>query len=512
VTNYSVDEESTYNGVPESDENNNDQLEELRNLSSKLRDMEAKWEVLYKEHQEVVEERCELEEAENDSRLQAQKLEIQYNGALERSQIIKEELILERQASEELKMQLDELLNRDERNQDELEHLQSLLHEQEEHLHDIQQREDWALEQLHLLQLGISIQGWWKTWSHLLDEEKKSKSEEKDKEIQQILEQQMENVSALKADFEGREAILSSQLQNLQCEYDSCLMQMGELLGLQEEGWSDIIERVGELVQSELRLKKQVADLEKKESAYSKTIKEADTIMARVEMNYKERIQELEQEKQTLKENVWRLEEGSKALKDRKDEMRTISELIEKLTEVEQSEVALKEKVKALESFGEDMKSKIVERELTNAKIKHELKDQEELVKKICETENHNQELSREVERLKEVDEHLNELKDTEALLRVRLEELEMNQMKLEEHKSEDEDDMDPGEHELMGTVKSLKLQVRDLQSEVDTRSAKLKAAEAACRTEVSCSGQSFARYRSMRDHTGRFMLLVKIR
>ena len=54
------------------------------------------------------------------------------------------------------------------------------------------------MEQLHLLQLGISIQGWCKTWSHLLDEEKKSKSEEKDKEIQQILEQQMENVSALK--------------------------------------------------------------------------------------------------------------------------------------------------------------------------------------------------------------------------------------------------------------------------------------------------------------------------
>ena len=30
------------------------------------------WWLLYREHQEVVEERCELEEAENDSRLQAQ--------------------------------------------------------------------------------------------------------------------------------------------------------------------------------------------------------------------------------------------------------------------------------------------------------------------------------------------------------------------------------------------------------------------------------------------------------
>jgi hypothetical protein len=34
--------------------------------------MEGKWEDLYRQHQQVVEERCELEEAENDSRLKAQ--------------------------------------------------------------------------------------------------------------------------------------------------------------------------------------------------------------------------------------------------------------------------------------------------------------------------------------------------------------------------------------------------------------------------------------------------------
>ena len=49
-----------------------DHREELRTLSTKLREMETKWEILYTQHQEVVEERCELEEAENDSRLRAQ--------------------------------------------------------------------------------------------------------------------------------------------------------------------------------------------------------------------------------------------------------------------------------------------------------------------------------------------------------------------------------------------------------------------------------------------------------
>ena len=49
------------------------QTEELNSLSTKLKEMEAKWERLYQQHQEVTEERCELEEAENDSRLRAQK-------------------------------------------------------------------------------------------------------------------------------------------------------------------------------------------------------------------------------------------------------------------------------------------------------------------------------------------------------------------------------------------------------------------------------------------------------
>ena len=50
-----------------------DHREEIKTLSAKLREMETKWETLYSQHQEVVEERCELEEAENDSRLRAQK-------------------------------------------------------------------------------------------------------------------------------------------------------------------------------------------------------------------------------------------------------------------------------------------------------------------------------------------------------------------------------------------------------------------------------------------------------
>merc|ERR1719237_148112 len=118
-----------------------DHQAELRALSGKLREMEQKWEVLYTAHQEVVEERCELEEAENDSRLRAQKLESQYTGALERSQIIKDELILERQNNDELKYQLEEFLGRDERNQEDLESLQLHIQEQEGVIRELEERE-----------------------------------------------------------------------------------------------------------------------------------------------------------------------------------------------------------------------------------------------------------------------------------------------------------------------------------------------------------------------------------
>jgi len=61
--------------------------------------------------------------------------------------------------------------------------------------------------------------------------------------------------------------------------------------------------------------------------------------------------------------------------------------------------------------------------------------------------------------------------------------------------------------------VNTLKLQIKDLESDVETKSAELDSIEYGYRSEVSTSNQNgFFRYRSMRDHTGRFFLLVKIR
>jgi hypothetical protein len=64
--------------------------------------------------------------------------------------------------------------------------------------------------------------------------------------------------------------------------------------------------------------------------------------------------------------------------------------------------------------------------------------------------------------------------------------------------------------------VEVLRLEIRQLEAEVASRSGELHSLELAYRSEVStgagASGQhSFTRYRSMRDHSGRFFLSLRI-
>ena len=53
------------------------------------------------------------------------RLEIQYTDQLDRLQLVKEELLMERQNNYELKLQMEDFMNKDERNQDDLESLQA---------------------------------------------------------------------------------------------------------------------------------------------------------------------------------------------------------------------------------------------------------------------------------------------------------------------------------------------------------------------------------------------------
>ena len=159
-------------------------------------------------------------------------------------------------------------------------------------------------------------------------------------EVLQLLESQRASVGEVKAEAEERELELLGKVKELEEEYERFLEELVRMVGYGEKGEKrvEVVERVAALIQAEINLKKQVSDLEKKETAYSKTIQEADTIMARVELSYQERIKELEQEKHDLKERLWELEERSQQVGAQREEMKTITELVGKLEQVEQAD------------------------------------------------------------------------------------------------------------------------------------------------------------------------------
>ena len=518
---------------------------------------------------------------------------------------------MERQNNYELKLQMEDFMNKDERNQDDLESLQAHIQEQELIIRELEDKAIYYNEQLNLLNMGIKIAGWWKTWSWLIVNDEESSDERPEditdslqhqsaldkQKVKDMLEDQYNNVSAIKTDFEQREQNLADQIELLQHEYDQFLSSLVALLwgtnnheNTGAECKDEIIKKVSILLHNELALKKQVNDLEKKETAYTKTIQEADSIMARVEYSYQERIKELELEKHDLKDKIWSLENNlskQKTLNDQKDEMKTISELIEKLDSVEKSEASMKEKVQSLESYGEEMRVKLTEREVANTKIRHELQDQDELLQRLGDMDAENKRMTQEISRLKDLEQKLCELRQTEELLRNRLHDLEVSEQSLlsstvtqsdaataDGNKNSDNSTSllkqkmteTPGEEaecqdrqvtgdagritvrtgpgavvvgtsgrqhlqsdfqeaadseQLKRQVNTLKLQIRDLETEVESKSLELESAEAGYRSEVSTTsaggqppsgaGGSFHRYRSMRDHTGRFFLCVKI-
>ena len=64
-----------------------------------FQEWEKKYLTLKHDQQGLLEEKCELEEAENDSRLNAQRWEHQHKTTLEKSQLLSEELTCERKSN-----------------------------------------------------------------------------------------------------------------------------------------------------------------------------------------------------------------------------------------------------------------------------------------------------------------------------------------------------------------------------------------------------------------------------
>ena len=158
-------------------------------------------------------------------------------------------------------------MGRDERNQEDLESLQLHIQEQEGVIRELEEREMYFSEQLHLLEMGVRISGWWRAWAWLLNPESEGGELEEGGEgkprrddVLQLLESQRASVGEVKAEAEERELELIGKVKELEEEYERFLEELVTLVGYGEKGEKrvEVVEKVAALIQAEINLKKQV--------------------------------------------------------------------------------------------------------------------------------------------------------------------------------------------------------------------------------------------------------------
>ena len=110
-----------------------------------------------------LEEKCELEEAENDSRLNAQRWEHQHKTTLEKSQLLSDELTCERKSNSILHSELETVQANLEESRNETAYFESLVQRYEQRVFDLEELEVELREKLALLEGAVQFAVWWNT-------------------------------------------------------------------------------------------------------------------------------------------------------------------------------------------------------------------------------------------------------------------------------------------------------------------------------------------------------------
>ena len=130
-------------------------------LRNQLKEWEKKYNHLKSEHQGLLEEKCELEEAENDSRLNAQRWEHQHKSTVEKSELLSDELTMERKSNCILRSELDTVQANLEDARNEASYYESLIQRYEQRVFDLEELEVELREKLSLLEGAVQFAIWW---------------------------------------------------------------------------------------------------------------------------------------------------------------------------------------------------------------------------------------------------------------------------------------------------------------------------------------------------------------
>ncbi|XP_050420786.1 putative leucine-rich repeat-containing protein DDB_G0290503 isoform X2 [Adelges cooleyi] len=302
-------------------------------LSNELKNAYTTVDKLKEQNRLLEEEKCEFEEAENDTRLRCQKLESKFLTLAEKKNSLQAELVEKSKETEKLRQELAEV---DAKKYEARKHaatMEALVNKYEQRNFELEESQMETKCKLQLLENAWPAIVLWNIWRVVCKHYRKSKP-----------------VKAI-------EHKTGPELVDV-----------------------DYLEKLRIITKEKMDLEKQIQDLQLKENVYQQTLQQADHILANVEDGYKRQIDELNSE----------LAEKQKLLLDRENRMRISADSRDR-------EAELLDRVHGLETEVRDLTHKIKTKDIEKqswARREAQLRnDMEQLVNDVCQVKSENGQL-----------------------------------------------------------------------------------------------------------------------
>ncbi|KAK6635388.1 hypothetical protein RUM44_000639 [Polyplax serrata] len=305
-------------------------------LSCRVKELTEKVTTLELINRRLEEEKCEFEEAENDTRFQCQRLEIRLQELIDKNTEL--EIELERQ-----KIRMSEERRKDRKKGS----LENLISRYEQRNFELEEREVEAKQRLDMIEAAMPAIVAWNMFKIVQnpdfvglvsgsskETEEKKTLRDQDVAMFQRLEELLDDQKKLRRDYEkveetaaDREKALRTKIEELEAKAAKdreTLEQMTnslKVLKLESEDKgqpetsnlvrpdeSDLFEELKHMVVNEIQLRTEIERLEKAEQAYMESLEKADEIWASIEADYKRRLKEAEAAGKELEKRVAQLE------------------------------------------------------------------------------------------------------------------------------------------------------------------------------------------------------------
>ncbi|XP_055705583.1 GRIP and coiled-coil domain-containing protein 2-like isoform X2 [Phlebotomus papatasi] len=323
-----------------------ERLQREIHLESLVKQLSGKLEELEKENRTLDEERCEFEEAENDTRLRLQRLEVEF-------EILNQRNIELEMSREALQSKLKDTKRQVVSMEDQIEEYQMKIEEVENSKNDL------------------------------------SCTMEKIKNAMPVL--------MLYHEFQLRQGLSSGEILTPKITNDGISMSSGSSENSTEK---ELRQKVSELTNRVKELEKGIDELK---LAYNETLENADNLWAQMEKDYKDRLQQMELTEQNMKVKIGQLEEriikDSQYAQERIGQMedseytlksqicklnRENKELLKKYTSLVDEYNTLKEDCQNLKSYLEGPAAAVLEKERSKVKIlEDDLNHSQEILKSL---------------------------------------------------------------------------------------------------------------------------------